>query len=286
MGAVITLRAMTAADIPLGMRLKEAAGWNQTAADWQMMLACPGGAFVAAVDGVDAGTTTVVSYGDRFSWVGMVLVDPACRRRGVGTALLHAAIDYAAPLGPVRLDATPLGKQLYDTLGFRDEYTLARMERQAVRQAAPVQGEAGEVQPLAADRLSAVIAYDAPVFGAPRPAILVALAANRPEYAYLQLTDERVTGYCLGRAGSRFDQIGPIVADDEAGARSVLLAALGHSRGSAVIVDALAGHTGWMEFLHSLGFVEQRPFIRMCLGELRHPGEPARQYAIAGPEIG
>ena len=32
------LRIMTMADIPAGMRLKEIAGWNQTAADWKRFL--------------------------------------------------------------------------------------------------------------------------------------------------------------------------------------------------------------------------------------------------------
>ncbi len=283
---MVTLRTMTLTDIPLGMRLKEAAGWNQTPADWQMMLACPGGAFVAAVDGVDAGTATVVSYGASFSWIGMVLVDPAYRRRGVGAALLHAAIDCAAPLGPVRLDATPLGKQLYDTLGFRDEYRLARMERPAVGSAVAPTANANAVSSITPDRLPAVTAYDAPLFGAPRPAILEALCSNRPAYAWAAWQDDRVIGYCLGRTGSRYEQIGPVVADDEATARALLLAALGRCATSAVIVDALVDHGGWMAFLRSLGFVEQRPFIRMCLGGGHDFGEPARQYAIAGPEIG
>ena len=32
---VLRIRALTAADIPLGMRLKAQAGWNQLEADWR-----------------------------------------------------------------------------------------------------------------------------------------------------------------------------------------------------------------------------------------------------------
>ena len=47
----VTLRPMTAADIPAGMRLKDEAGWNQTESDWAMILnASPGGCFVAVMD--------------------------------------------------------------------------------------------------------------------------------------------------------------------------------------------------------------------------------------------
>lgn len=31
---MIRIRAMSLADVPLGLRLKEQAGWNQTEADW------------------------------------------------------------------------------------------------------------------------------------------------------------------------------------------------------------------------------------------------------------
>ena len=46
------LRTMTNADVPAGMRLKELAGWNQTAADWERFLeASPQGCFVAESEG-------------------------------------------------------------------------------------------------------------------------------------------------------------------------------------------------------------------------------------------
>src|SRR4051794_33231462 len=49
---MIRIRHMTLADVPLGMRLKTAAGWNQVEADWLRMLALePDGCFVAEWDG-------------------------------------------------------------------------------------------------------------------------------------------------------------------------------------------------------------------------------------------
>jgi len=41
----------------------------------------------------------------------------------------------------------------------------------------------------------------------------------------------------------------------------------------------------WLAWLASVGFVEERPFVRMFRRHDRHPGEPARQYAITGPEF-
>jgi GNAT superfamily N-acetyltransferase len=85
---------MTVADVPLGMRLKEQAGWNQTEADWRRFLDLePEGCFVAELDGQPVGTTTTCVFGS-VAWVGMVLVDPAVRGRGVGRSLMKHALDW------------------------------------------------------------------------------------------------------------------------------------------------------------------------------------------------
>ena len=66
------LRLMTADDVPAGMRLKELAGWNQTAGDWKRFLrASPQGCFVAEMHGRVVGSATTIVYEGRFAWIGM-----------------------------------------------------------------------------------------------------------------------------------------------------------------------------------------------------------------------
>ena len=49
---MIRVRPLAAADLPLGLRLSQAAGWNQTEADWRRFLDLqPDGCFVAELDG-------------------------------------------------------------------------------------------------------------------------------------------------------------------------------------------------------------------------------------------
>jgi len=304
----IGLRPMTQADIPFGLRLTSLAGWNQTAADWQMLLAAgfglvaTYGAMSAAADtetAVTAGTVTVVPYGAAFSWIGMVLVDPAYRRRGVGTALLQRAVTEAMPYGCVRLDATPQGEPLYTRLGFRAEYGLLRMLRQPVpllrqHQEMPVTAAASELgvggnvvyRALDPVRLSELIAFDAPIFGAARGSILGALVRNEPRHAFVCLQDGVLRGYCLGRSGAICEQIGPVAADSAEIAQVLLCRALGACGDRPVVVDAFAAKEAWVAFLQSLGFAVQRPFTRMVLGHDCPTGMPERQYAIAGPAIG
>jgi GNAT superfamily N-acetyltransferase len=286
----VRLRPMTHADIPLGMRLKELAGWNQTAVDWRLLLDA-GRGWVAAHSGVEVGTATLLPYGDAFSWIGMVLVDPAWRRRGVGTALLHTAIDAARAHGIARLDATPQGAPLYEALGFRPEYGISRMvRRQASHDAPPADAPAvtDEVLPLDGATLADAVRFDAPIFGAERRTVLAALASEARRYAFGWSRGGEIRGYCLGRSGSSAEQIGPVVAESPEGARALLTAALRACPDRPVIVDALDDQVGWIAHLSGLGFTTERPFVRMALGagERLPLGDPTRIYAIAGPELG
>ncbi len=280
----ITFRPMTPKDIPFGMRLSLAAGWNQTADDWGMLLEqSTSGSFVACLDGVEAGTVTTVSYQDRFHWIGMVLVDEQFRRLGIGKALLTAAIQAVKGQGLVCLDATPAGKKLYDTLGFKDVYGLGRW----LRGPSPLEiNPAYECPSLTQVMLPALLEYDLPVFGADRSAVLASLLHRAPTLAFYVERGSRLAGYCLGRYGSSYAQIGPVAANSLEIAQTLFLSALKACAQQEVIVDTTFHLPGWNRLLLDLGFREQRPFIRMSLGTFIPPAQHARQMAIAGPEIG
>lgn len=284
----IVLRPMGADDLELGLRLKVSAGWNQTPADWRMLLEAPGARhFVAQYDGTDAGCVTVLPYEDVFSWIGMLLVDPAFSRRGIGRALLLASVDAA--VGAARLDATPAGKRLYDTLGFSLEFELTRWTCAAVPEVRATAPPAGVRLRAAGGRdADAVAVYDRAVFGAGRRHILQALltADARSERLVAEAGGGGLRGYALGRPGSNFNQVGPLIADDEDIAIALLEQALVPSAGQPAVVDADDRHRLFATRLRELGFAPQRPFIRMTRGEPGAFGQPARQFAIAGPELG
>jgi len=131
---------MTAADIPLGLKLARQAGWNQMEADWRRFLAMqPDGCFVGEWDGAPVATTAAFIFGP-VAWIAMVLVDIESRRKGIATTLLQHALDFLDAQGvqTVRLDATAAGQPVYEKLGFVPEYCLTRyMGTAAHRGAAP-----------------------------------------------------------------------------------------------------------------------------------------------------
>ncbi|MCJ7550103.1 MAG: hypothetical protein MUQ30_10515, partial [Anaerolineae bacterium] len=135
-------------------------------------------------------------------------------------------------------------------------------------------------------RLAELIAFDGPIFGAERGAVLGSLVRNGPRYAFACRQDDALRGYCLGRSGAVYEQIGPVVADSAEIAQALLCRALGTCGDQPVIIDVFSTKKAWVVFLQSLGFAVQRPYTRMVLGRDCPTGMPERQYAIAGAEIG
>ena len=214
----------------------------------------------------------------------MVLVDPAMRHRGIGSLLLREALHLLEDMETVRLDATPAGKMVYDKFGFVDEYCLTRMKA-LNPQPRPLSGLAS-VRPMAADDLPAVLEYDRKVFGADRSAILQGLYQNAPEYALVFEEDGSIGAFLFGRHGFLAEHMGPLVAHKEFCARALVSACLDLHRGRRFLLDTPQFSQEWTLWLKSIGFEEERPFIRMFRGSNSYPGLPEHQFAIMGPEFG
>lgn len=289
--AAVTLREMTLADVEAGLHLCRLSHWNQLARDWQQFLvSTPGGAVVAEDgSGLVIGSVATMRYAGTVgnpsvAWLAMVLVDPAVRGRGVGTALLQEGLGRVADVPVVGLDATPLGQPLYTRLGFRVSSGMTRLTRVApvLRTAAPVDG----VRPATADDDGEIARLDAQATGLDRRGMLTWLREGAPELAWVHERHGRLDGVVLGRPGHAFVHLGPIVAAGTDTAMRLLQAALAASDGAPVIVDAADGHASFRDGLEALGFTAQRPFARMYRGVAHPAGEPSHLFAIIGPEFG
>lgn len=276
---------MVDGDIPAGLSLCRSAGWNQTAEDWRLFLTLsPAGCCVAVDDeGGVRGTVATVGYGGRFSWIGMVLVDPTHQRQGIGIQLLREALHILQEEETIKLDATPAGRQIYVQLDFQDEYRISRMEAKEI----PVDKlEDDDLRPIFPHDIYSLMDSDAEVFGASREPVLQNILIRSPHLAYLCRDERKVKGYCFGRTGHNFNHIGPVIAEDFETAKRVVSAALKSCNGRPVVMDALLHTPEWIAWLSSLGFTEQRPLIRMYRGLNASPGVPEKQFAILGPEFG
>ena len=280
----LCIRLMTLDDVPAGVELCRAVGWNQLPADWNFLRgAHPQGCFVAESDGQVVGTITTLGHAGRVAWVGMVIVDPRMRRLGIGSRLLRTALSLAEPFPCIGLDATPAGQPLYESLGFRAGPGLVRMAASHSPTGLPAPPEA---RPMVPADMPAVVALDATAFGAERTPTLEYLYAGAPEYAFIIEREDRAAGFAMGRHGHDYEHIGPIVAADPPTARALAATVILRLAGRPAIMDISRHEPEWAATLERLGFLEQRSFVRMVLGTPPEVVEPPLTYAIAGPELG
>jgi GNAT superfamily N-acetyltransferase len=280
----VLIRDMRPQDIPAGLRLCRASRWNQLEDDWSLFLKLsPAGCRVAEKDGHVIGTVATLPYQERFSWVSMVLVDPAERRAGIGTWLLHEGLTLLADQRCLRLDATGIGRQLYLQHGFMDEYPIARFTTTV--DPTRIASAAGNVRRMSEQDFSTIVDQDREIFGADREPVLRSLFARSPECAWVAVASD-IQGYCFGRPGFLYQQLGPIVARDESLARALVSECLTHKSGERFGIDAPQHCAEWVDWLRSIGFTEERSFIRMYRGENRYPGQPECVFGVVGPEFG
>ena len=281
--APYTLRKLSAGDIPAGLRLSRASGWNQSEDDWRVFVDSPdGGGFLAEKAGQAVGTVAFLRYGS-FAWIAMMLVDPQERRAGIGTQLMNQALGALKDINCVGLDATPAGELLYRRFGFVADSHLVRTK-------ATIECSRFGEPKVAARRMSSadlpgVQRRDRDVFGGDRSQLLAWLFARAPECAWIVKHGADVRGYAFGRPGSLYHQLGPVMAEDAGVASSLVTqCCLGLER-RAVVIDATRLDGAWLAWLTSAGFQEERTFVRMFRQGDTHPGIPARQYAVTGPEF-
>ncbi|HNY41035.1 MAG TPA: GNAT family N-acetyltransferase [Bryobacteraceae bacterium] len=266
----LKMRRMTLEDVGRGLELCRAAKWNQVERDWRFFVEqSRAGCLAEESDGRVVGTSATLDYGQEFAWIAMVLVDPECRGQGIGTRLLEASIKLLDGRKSIRLDATPAGERVYRPLGFKEEFPLARYERPAGEFRAEV------CRAVVATDWQWILGMDREAFGSERETLLRWLAEGAPDLA--MTTGD---GYCFGRHGFRFDHIGPIVARTPESAERLLRAAMAKC-GREVVVDAPIEHE---LVLTGLGFVKQRPFLRMSLGQAP-VFDAGLNFAITGPEF-
>jgi GNAT superfamily N-acetyltransferase len=287
MDSPLRLRLLTENDLAFADSVRALAGWNQTPADWRRLLALePNGCFLAEWNGTPVGTATTTTFGLDLAWIGMVLVHPEYRRRGVGKALLERCLEYlrAGGLRCIKLDATPVGKTVYDNLGFKSEWTLTRWANPnvAIGPAATAPG----LRNWRAQDAGVLDRLDAAAFGVSRARLVQALAPQSHAAAIWESQPGLITGYGLVRPGARAFYLGPVVAELAKTALILVEALLTQCGGHPVFWDIPDPNTAAGEWARQHGFTPQRPLIRMYLCENRHPGDPQQQVALTGPETG
>jgi len=273
---------MREADIPHAETIRHLVGWNQTGADWRRLLAlAPDGCFVAEAGGVPVGTATTTRYASGLAWIGMLLVHPDQRRQGIGGALLWEALRHLQRVGVgcIALDATPAGQPLYSGTGFVPVWELARWQGD-MPAGLPLPGP-GILTEIPSDAWPTLVELDRRAFGAARPALLRALAAQSSRVAVVFDEVGDLLGFGMLRQGTRAWMLGPLAASGAESAARLLAALCAGLPQQPLFWDIPEPNQAAAQLAQSLGCARQRTLARMAWGAAYPAHDPGLLYAVA-----
>ena len=281
-GLVIGRLGSPAVAEALGLEVE--VGWNQTADDWAFCIAHGMVYGAREASGRLVATAAVLPYAGNapetpgFAWVSLVIVTASQRGRGLGTQMLRQCMETLRSRSLTGLlDATPAGEKVYAPLGLKPVLGLGRWQGEGGGSSGPRE----RVRALPVAGMAGIVALDAPVFGAQRQALLANLYARRGALGF-EAADG--SAYALVRPGRIASYLGPVVAGNAHDAIALIDTAMVSTPGR-IFIDVPDMQTEIAGWLTTHGFTFQRPLLRMALGEAPR-GDPARVFAIAGPEYG
>ncbi len=279
------IKKLLLSDIEQAIKLSNAENWNQTEKDWDLLIRNPRNICLSVFNGEKIiGTATAVNYNDEIAWIGMVLVDSEYRGKGISKMLLSGLFEKLKSCKSVKLDATPAGQPVYKKYGFKDEYLIHRMIAPCVN-SQQITEQLSLRQILVSD-IEAVTRFDKKISGTNRKQLIEYLINNFSDNSWMLISNGQITGIALGRKGTRFYQIGPVMALNLDNAKILILKSLEKLIGKPVIIDIPDDKRELIKWLESIGFSKQRMFVRMYRNENPFPGIPENQFLICGPEFG
>ena len=182
----------------------------------------------------------------------------------------------------IKLDATPAGKPLYTSLGFKTEITI---ERWSAQDPAVLANKSVDLD--VKNTRHSIDTFDREAFGACRRDLLDSLFKNRCCEPVLALDPSHaLTGYGFARRGADAFYLGPIAASSESVAIGVLDGLIARLPSASIYVDYVRQADGTSAALTSRGFKLQRTLSRMSCGKASSAGISRLIFASAGPEFG
>jgi ribosomal protein S18 acetylase RimI-like enzyme len=212
---------------------------------------------------------------EAFAHVGLMAVHPEAQRQGVGLALMQFLLarleQQQIPL--VMLDASVMGRPLYEKLGFVPYDDTLIFQRQG--DPAGLEKPAS-IQPITTRDLDELAAWDRPVFGADRRKVFQALLEMFPGRAFLRREEN---GQIAGLLCAQWNRIGPWVMRQPEHAEELLQAALALPYEETISVAVPSGNQAAITLLQKHGFTQVRANRHMGRGAGGAAGQREQIFA-------
>ncbi len=277
----IVVRPFRDADVVGAHALSTRIGWSQTIEDWHW-LAGQGQGYAATLADQLVGVTLYWIFGASVASIGAVMVDDAYRGRGIAGQLLErclADLDGRS----LMLYATEAGKPLYVKRGFVPFETIEQHQG-VVRPLKSPRLPAGDVlRTIDADAREIIRNMAELASGIDRSKVIESLL-DRSD-GVLLVREGRPSGFALYRRYGLGFAVGPVVAEDETGARSLIQHCLVALSGQFARIDIPSSPemSGWLD---ESGLRHSGSALGMLHGALPPSLGPLRRIAIATQATG
>ncbi|KXO04035.1 acetyltransferase [Bacillus thuringiensis] len=214
-------------------------------------------------------SAAIILYEEKLASIGMVIVHPDYKGRGIGKAITNSCIKSVSAHTPIMLIATDEGKPLYEKLGFRAvSYVSKYICNSYDANDYCVRNEDYMMNYKEGD-LEKIIKIDEYAFGTNRKQFLKKKIMQSDQCVVVKDIKENVIGYGISIQTPENKIIGPVVAkNDEMAMRIVHDLAKGHN--DKLRIDVLEGKKGFMKVLEITGFkkVNTPPIMMKNSGQL------------------
>lgn len=255
-----------------------AEGWNPGLDDAAAFQAAdPAGFFVARVGGGAVGSISVVNHSDRFSFLGLYIVRPEFRGKGIGKALWDHAVKHAEGR-TIGLDGVSEQQDNYARSGFIIAGATERFHGMIEGKPVPA------ARCASAQDTASLVQQEARHSSVLKPAFLNAWYTKRPSRkTWLIKGPNGIEGQATIRHCHTGSKIGPLCANDISVARMLILHCASQANGP-LSIDVPSHDEGLRGLCLSLGLLPNFETARMYKGTAPAPTTPV--FAVATLELG
>jgi GNAT superfamily N-acetyltransferase len=225
-------------------------GWNPGPEDAEVFYRTdPEGFYGFFEDGKLIAGGAIVSYDTSFGFMGLFIVQPGLRSKGLGKQLWYQRrnllLSRLRPGAAIGMDGVVAMQPFYNRGGFEMAFRSERYRRLGSYFESEV-----NVNSIDINDFQKIIEYDTRCFGFPRPEFLEQWLVLQSSFKYAYTEEGTTRGYAVLRKVIDGYKIGPLFADNALIAEALYRTCLSSVEGEAVFLDAPVVNVPAIEMLN------------------------------------
>lgn len=276
-----TISAITADEMPTIIEWAAREGWNPGLNDHQCFyVSDPGGFFAGRINNQIISVGSAVNYGAEYSFLGLYIVDPKFRSRGLGMPITQTLLSHIGDRN-AGIDGVVEMVDKYKEIGFHLAHNNARYACQGAKQS-KIDERIVDANTIPFDLITT---YDFLHFRAPRAEFLQCWINQPNSIAKIYLINEQVFGFITLRKCRHGYKVGPLFAENYSIAESLFRFALDHAGDEMIYLDIPVPNMNAIKLTEVFKMQQVFATARMYLHE--DPKLPLEKiYGITSFELG